>query len=226
MRVLLIEDDVMVSSWVKKLLDEDGLRVDVAGTCDDGLQLAELTDHDLIMLDLELPDRSGIAVVQALRRAGRSTPIIVLTARGDHDDAIVALDAGADDYIVKPVPNGVIKARVRAALRRGGAQRMEELRSGELRLDRVRRTVHVGTDPVPLTPREFAVLEHLMLHVDEVVPRSDLLTRVWGITFDPGTNAVDVAVSRLRQKMGDGSARIATVRGVGFTLTSPAHAQR
>src|SRR5262245_56427339 len=115
MRILLVEDDTMVSSWITTLLEEDAHRVDVAETSADGKRLAELTDYDLLMVDLELPDQSGIAVVQSVRRSGHATPIIVVTARHDHEDTIAALDAGADDYITKPVPNGVIKARVRAA---------------------------------------------------------------------------------------------------------------
>jgi two-component system, OmpR family, response regulator len=221
MRLLLIEDDTMVSSWVKKLLEEEQHRVDVADTCGQGTRLATVSEYDLLIVDLELPDGSGISAVYEMRRAGCTTPIIVMTGRSGQADTVAALDAGADDYIVKPVPAEVLKARARAALRRGGAQTIGELRVDALRLDRIQRCAFVGAERLALTPRELGILEQLMLSAGQVVPRSDLLRRVWGITFDPGTNAVDVAVSRLRQKLGAiDSPRIETVRGVGFALTS------
>lgn len=221
MRVLVVEDDPLVAGWMRRVLREDGMRADVAATGEMGRQLAATADYDLVLVDLGLPDQNGILLVRALREAGATMPILIVTGR-DEDEAIVAgLDAGADDYLVKPLPGPVLRARLRAALRRGGSRRLEALSCGELSLDRLARTVRARGQPLSLRPREYAVLEQLIVHAGQVVRRTELLERVWGYEFDPGTNVLDATVSRLRRELRRAVShpRLETVRGVGFMLT-------
>ena len=222
MRVLLIEDDRMLARLVERTLSEAGYAVDHTASAEDGRQRASATDYDVVLLDLGLPDRNGLEVVRALRREGRTMPIVILTGRDDEDDIVRGLDAGADDYLLKPVTNEILKARVRAAVRRGGAQRSEQLVLGPLVLNRLTRQALAEGHELPLTPKEFAMLEHFLLHAEEVVPRSELLERVWNMHFDPGSNVVDAHVARLRQKLRQATAtpELRTVRGVGFVLTA------
>ena len=222
MRILVIDDDAMVSRWVAKVLGESDHAVDVAETAGDGQRLAMATHYDLAMVDLDLPDGSGLAIVQTLRRAGRKMPIIIMTGRADDDGIVAGLDAGADDYLVKPVANGVLRARVRAALRRGGAVQMDQLTVGALTMDRATRSVTAGSSSLSLSPKEYKLLEYFMLRPELVVPRADLLEKVWGMRFDTYTNVVDTTVSRLRQKLTDATPipRLRTVRGAGYALTT------
>ncbi len=222
MRVLVVDDDPMVARWIDRVLSEEGYAVDVAPSSRDARALGSSTSYDLVIVDLHLPDGSGLGVVQALRAAGRTMPIVIMTGYSDDEGIIAGLDAGADDYLVKPVSNGVLRARLRAALRRGGSLRSNALVVGGLVLDRLRRTVHAGPQPIDLTPKEFALLEDFMLRPEQVVARTDLLERVWGMRFDAGTNVVDATISRLRQKL-EGATRtprIRNARGIGFVLTS------
>ena len=256
MRVLLIEDDQLLARLVERSLGEAGFAVEHTGSATDGCARAASSDYDVVLLDLGLPDRPGLEVVRALRRAGRTMPIVILTGRDEEADIVRGLDAGADDYLLQPVTAAVLQARVRAAVRRGGATRRERLVLGPLVLHRLTRQVHVapgattegataeatggagaaaqevsaegapgeappGAVELPLTPKEFAMLEHFLLHAEEVVPRSELLERVWNMHFDPGSNVVDAHVARLRQKLRAATARpeLRTVRGVGFVLT-------
>ena len=221
MRVLLIEDDRMLARLVERTLSEAGYVVDHTASAEDGRVRATATEYDVVLLDLGLPDRNGLEVVRALRREGRTTPIVILTGRDDEDDIVRGLDAGADDYLLKPVTNEILKARVRAAVRRGGSKRSEQLVLGPLVLNRLTRQVLAEGRELPLTPKEFAMLEHFLLHAEEVVPRSELLERVWNMHFDPGSNVVDAHVARLRQKLRQATAtpELRTVRGVGFVLS-------
>lgn len=222
MRILVVEDDTMVARLVRAVLTADGYAVDVAATGEEGRLLAFVNDYDGIVLDLNLSDRHGLTILQELRREGRQTPVLILTGTGDESEVVRALDAGADEYVVKPVRNRELAARVRALVRRGAhVQRSEQLTVGALILNRLTRRVLVGGDALELSPREFALLEHLLLHTDEVVSRADLLEKVWDMHFDPGSNVVDVHVARLRRKLdaSDAPVVIHTVRGVGFRLT-------
>ena len=221
MRVLMIEDDRMLARIVERALGEAGHAVDVARTADEGRDRALAHSYDAILLDLELPDHSGLEVLRSLRREGRDMPVLIMTGRDDDEDIVKGLDAGADDYLLKPVSPEVLMARLRAAVRRGGTNRTEQIAMGDLVMNRLARTVSGGGKDIALTPKEFAMLEHLLLRAEEVVPRSELLEHVWNMKFDPGSNVVDAHVARLRQKLRGVVTRpeIRTARGVGFVLT-------
>jgi len=221
LRVLVIEDDAQVARVVARALEQADYAVDVSANATDGTERALREPYDAILLDLELPDRDGLEVVRALRAADRNTPILIMTGRGDDEHVVRGLDAGADDYIFKPVGPEVIKARVRAAIRRGGSGPPDLLTQGDLTVDRLARTVTGAGTPISLTPKEFSMLEYMLLRAEQVVSRTELLEHVWHMTFDPGSNVVDAHVARLRQKLRQIISRpeIRTVRGIGFMLT-------
>jgi DNA-binding response OmpR family regulator len=220
MRILVIEDDRLVADLMRQVLMDDGYAVDVAPVAEDGRKLALANPYDAIVLDLELPDRNGLSVLQDLRREGATTPIVVATAHDTTADVVRALDAGADDYLQKPFANEVLAARVRAAIRRGGARTMEKVQVGDLTLHRVNHEVHCHGKPVNLTARQYALLEFLAMRAGETVTRPILLEHVWHLQFDPGSNVVDVHVAQLRKRLREsGSAvDIRTVRGEGYAL--------
>lgn len=220
MRALLVEDDASFALLAQSVLEQEGFAVDTATTGTDALSLAHINDYDCIVLDLVLPDQNGVAIVQSLRREGRTTPVMVLTGNADGQTTIRVLDAGADDYVTKPVIIEQLRARIRALVRRGGAQRTETLACGNLVLNRLTRQVLVGGAEVRLTAKELLLLEHLLLRTGEVVSRTELLERVWDMHFDPGSNVVDVNVARIRKKLEQAGATVKIVarRGVGFVL--------
>ena len=222
MRALIVDDDPTICLLVRTLLEEGGFAVDVANSGESGRVLAMVNDYDAIVLDLVLPDGNGIPLVQALRRKSLDTPVIVLTGNTDKSAVVMALDAGADDYLTKPIDFDVFKARMRALVRRGGAKRTEQLSAGNVVLNRLTRNVLVGGAPVHLSPRELSILEHFLLRTGEVVARTELLEKVMDMSFDPGTNVVDVNVTRLRKKLAGAGATvtIASRRGIGFVLTA------
>jgi DNA-binding response OmpR family regulator len=219
-RALVVDDDATLTTLVRRLLEEDGYAVDVAGNAEDGRTLAMVNEYDAIILDLVLPDGNGIPVLQHLRREGRKTPIVVLTGTKDSEVTVRALDAGADDYLTKPINFGEFKARIRALVRRGGAQRTEKLTVGNVVLNRLTREVLVAGRQLSVTPRELALLEHFLMRPGEVVTRTELLEKVWDMTFDPGSNVVDVNVARVRRKLESATATVSIVarRGLGFVL--------
>jgi len=221
MKLLVVEDDRMLLELIRRALTEDGFAVDVASDGEQAEPLAFMNDYDAVILDLVLPGKSGLQLLQQMRREGRTTPTLILTGRRAKQDIVRGLDIGADDYLTKPFDLDELKARIRALVRRGGAQRSEpQLALGGVLLDRRRRQANVDGQPLRMTPKEFALLEYLMMRVDEVVPRSELLEKVWDFHFDPGSNVVDVHVARLRAKLrlANASLRLETVRGIGFTL--------
>jgi DNA-binding response OmpR family regulator len=221
MKLLVVEDDRMLLELIRRALTEDGFAVDVACDGEQAEPLAFMNDYDAVILDLVLPGKSGLQLLQQMRREGRTTPTLILTGRRAKQDVVRALDIGADDYLTKPFDLDELKARIRALVRRGGSQRSErQLALGGVLLDRRRREANVDGQPLRVTPKEFALLEYLMMRVDEVVPRSELLEKVWDFHFDPGSNVVDVHVARLRAKLrlANASLRLDTVRGIGFTL--------
>jgi two-component system, OmpR family, response regulator len=220
MRILTVDDDPQIAKLTRMLLEEGGYAVDTAESCDVARTLAMVNEYDGVVLDLDLPDGSGITVVQDLRRNGRDTPILVLTGHAESQMTVRALDAGADDYLTKPFLPDVFKARVRALVRRGGATRTEKLAAGNVVLDRLTRTVLVSGTPLRVTPRELAMLEYLLLHTGEVVTRSQMLEKVFDLAHDPGTNVVDVNVARLRKKLeaAGASVKIEARRGMGLVL--------
>lgn len=221
MRALLVEDDATMALLTQQVLEQEGFAVDIATTGNEAQTLAFVNDYDAIVLDLALPDRNGLTVLQALRKEGRSTPVIVLTGANDKASTVRALDAGADDYLTKPIVIEEFRARMRALVRRGGAKRTEQLACGDVLLNRLTRQVYVNGVECALTAKEFQLLEHFLLHQGQVVTRAQLLETVWDMHFDPGSNVVDVHVARLRKKLAKASAKamITARRGMGFVLT-------
>src|SRR5215208_4497209 len=201
MRALLVEDDATMALLTKQVLEQEGFAVDHAATGNEAQTLAFVNEYDAIVLDLALPDRNGLSVLQALRKEGRSTPVIVLTGTNDSASTVRALDAGADDYLTKPIVIDEFRARMRALVRRGGANRTEQLTGGNVTLNRLTREVFVGGKMCALTAKEFQLLEHFLLNRGQIVTRAQLLERVWDMHFDPGSNVVDVHVTRLRKKL-------------------------
>jgi len=205
----------------KQVLEQEGFAVDHATTGNDAQTLAFVNDYDAIVLDLGLPDRNGLTVLHALRKDGRTTPVIVLTGANDSATTVRALDAGADDYLKKPIVIEEFRARMRALVRRGGATRSEQLAAGNVVVNRLTRQVLVNGKECPLTAKEFQLLEHFIMHQGQVVTRAQLLEKVWDMHFDPGSNVVDVHVTRLRKKLESSTAdvKITARRGMGFVLT-------
>lgn len=221
MKILVVEDDRKVAGFIEQGLREEGYAVDVAKDGDEGLMLAHINQYDAILLDLMLPKRNGIQVAGDLRREGRTTPILMLTARDSTEDVVRGLDAGADDYLGKPFKFDELLARLRALVRRGGAARLEQLRYGPLQLDRLKHLAFAGEKRLDLTPREFQLLEHFLLRTGQVVKRTELLEKVWDMHFDPESNVVDVHVGNLRRKLREAGCDglLQTVRGIGFMLS-------
>jgi two-component system OmpR family response regulator len=222
MRALLVEDDATMALLVKQVLEQEGFAVDAVTTGNDAQTAAFVHEYDAIVLDLGLPDRNGLTVLQSLRREGRSTPVIVLTGSSDSATTVRSLDSGADDYVTKPIVIEEFRARVRALVRRGGAKRTEQVACGNVVLNRLTRQVLVAGKECSLTAKEFHLMEHFLLHRDQVVTRTELLERVWDMHFDPGSNVVDVHVTRLRKKLEEAAAdvRISAKRGIGFVLAT------
>jgi two-component system OmpR family response regulator len=221
MRILVVEDDRKVARFVRQGLEEEGHAVDVAPDGDEGAMLAHVNPYDVIVLDVQLPKKNGLQLAAELRREGSTVPILMLTARDSTQDVVRGLDAGADDYLTKPFAFDELLARVRAVGRRGSAAVAgSTLRFDDLEVDRVHHRATRGGRLLDLTPREFRLLAFFLERPDEVVTRTELLEKVWDMSFDPGTNVVDVHVSNLRKKLEEsGRARlIQTVRGVGFAL--------
>jgi DNA-binding response OmpR family regulator len=221
MRILVVEDERKVANFVRQGLEEEGHAVDVAAEGAEAIDRG-LADppYDLVVLDVMLPKRDGFAVVRTLREHGVATPVLMLTARDAVADKVAGLDAGADDYLVKPFAFEEFLARVRALLRRGSDQRTAVLKVDDLTLDPITREVRRGARRITLTPREYALLEYCMRHPGRVLTRPMLAQHVWGADFDTESNLIDVYVGYLRRKIdGDGERRLVhTVRGVGYVL--------
>jgi two-component system OmpR family response regulator len=221
-KILVVEDDRTTADFILKGLAEHGHVGDHAANGRDGLFLATDGGYDAIVLDRMLPGIDGMGVLQALRAAGIDTPVIFLSALGSVDDRVTGLTAGSDDYLVKPFAFAELLARLELLMRRRGSGTQVEtiLMTDDLRMDLLKREVRRGDRPIELQPREFLLLEYLMRHDGQVVTRTMLLEGVWDYHFDPGTNVIDVHISRLRRKVdGEGEAvLIHTVRGAGYRL--------
>ncbi len=220
MRVLVIEDQEKVASFIANGLQEEGYAVDIATTGDNGISYGMTGPYDIIILDVMLPGVNGIDVLRRLRKERVTTPIIMLTVCADTSDKIRALDGGADDYLVKPFSFAELLARLRALLRRSTDQSEIVLRLADLELNPVTRKVVRGKDRVDLSNKEFSVLEFLMRNAGRVVTRTSLLEHVWDMNFDSDTNLVDVYIRHLRRKLDDDYPEklIHTVRGMGYVL--------
>lgn len=222
MRALVVEDDAKVSGAVSAGLTGEGYDVVVSRTGEDGYFRATTEPFDVIVLDIGLPGRNGLEVLEGWRRHGLTVPVLILTARDGVDDRVLGLNTGADDYLVKPFAFAELIARLRALQRRGRPEQAFRLRAADLELDALARTVQRAGEPIDLTPREFELLEYLLRHQGHVVSREMLARDVWKEP-DRGTpldNVIDVHITRLRKKIDHPQAArlIHTVRGVGFLL--------
>ena len=224
MRILVVDDDRAILKLITRVLRDESYAVDTASTGEEARTLALVNEYDGIILDLQLGDRHGFEILQELRRNGRPTPVLLYSGQADTETIVRGLDAGADDYVVKPVSNEELRARVRTLIRRGaGSSRIgEQTRAGNLTLNRLTRRVTCNGEDVSLTSMELKLLEHLMLRTGETVTRSELHDKVWDMHFDPSSNVIDAHVARLRKKLqqAGASATITTRRGMGFVLDS------
>jgi two-component system, OmpR family, response regulator len=217
MKILIVEDDSSIADYLVKSLTEAGHVADRAGTGHDGLMLASQGVHDVLVVDRLLPELDGLSMVKALRNMKIATPVLFLTALSRVDQRVEGFEAGGDDYLVKPFAFSEFMARVTALARRPPLTKIEPvLTCGSVSLNRLKRNVNVATHVVDLQPREFALLEYLLLHQGEIVTRTMLLEKVWDFHFDPRTNVVETLVSRLRAKLGPDGQIIHTQRGSGY----------
>jgi heavy metal response regulator len=219
-RLLVVEDENKVASFIKKGLEEEGYAVDLAADGEAGLVMALERVHDLIILDIRLPKMDGLQVLQMLRQDKIATPVLLLTVRATIEDKVLGLDAGADDYLTKPFAFQELVARVRALLRRRTEAEPAVLRVGDLSLDPARRTVTRGGVKIDLTAREFSLLDYFMRNPGRVLTRTMIAEHVWDYSFDTSTNVIDVYVNYLRKKI-DAEREpklLHTVRGVGYML--------
>jgi DNA-binding response OmpR family regulator len=223
MRVLLVEDDSRIARFVARGLQEQSYAVDVAGNGEDALYQVEINDYDVVILDVMIPGKDGFETCRRIRGLGKRMPILMLTARDAVDDRITGLDAGADDYLVKPFEFGELLARLRALLRRPRDWKPARILLGDLELDTGSQTVRRGSRSIPLTAKEYALLEYLGRNANRVVGRSEIAEHVWDESFDPFSNLIEVYVNRLRRKLGekDGAALLQTRRGSGYILCVP-----
>ena len=221
MRILVAEDDQVIADFVAQGLREAGYAVDVVTTGTAALRQALEGGHDAAVIDVMLPGLDGLSVIEQLRAKKQQMPVLILSARHTVDDRVKGLQAGGDDYLTKPFAFAELLARLQALLRRsGGASEPTRLTVGDLTLDLLSRRVERAGTPLELRPREFALLEYLMRHPGRVLSKTMILSHVWGYSFDPGTNVIDVLVSRLRDKVDEGfdTKLIHTVRGAGYVL--------
>ena len=220
-RILVVEDEKKLAGAIVRSLDRTGYQADVAHDGDTAIAKATTHEFRLILLDLNLPGKSGFEVLQELRSSLYDTPVLILSARDGVDDRIEGLSIGADDYLVKPFDMGELLARIEVIVRRSGAHRLSVLQAADLTMDVVARTVTRGEDVVHLSPREFSLLEYMLRNKNQVLTRRRLAEQVWGYKFDTGTNIVDVYVSYLRRAIDHGCDRklIHTVLREGFVLS-------
>ncbi len=222
-RVLVVEDDATIARFVTRGLREAGYTVDAAGDGVLAFDMASAEPYDLAIVDLMLPELDGLSLIERLRARGVRTPVLILTAKRSVDERVEGLQRGGDDYLTKPFAFPELLARVQALLRRAqGSPETARLAVGDLTLDRLTRAVERAGKPIELRAREFSVLELLMRNAGRVVSKTMILSQVWGYTFDPGSNVVDVVIFRLREKIDKGFAApmLHTVRGAGYVLKS------
>jgi two-component system OmpR family response regulator len=227
MRLLVVEDDPRLAEQLQRGLRADGYAVDACGACEDALWLGTENDYDAAIVDIGLPDGDGFGLCADLRSAGRWFPILMLTARSSVEDRVHGLDVGADDYVLKPFSFSELSARIRALTRRAAPARPAVASVGSLELDRARRSVRLAGRTLTLSIREFALLELLMRHADDVLTRAQITEHVWDWAWDGTSNVVDWYVMGLRRLLATDPTgpRIETVRGVGYVLRARATAE-
>lgn len=219
MNILLVEDEKKIVDFVCSGFREQGFTVEHCAEGNEGFAKAQAHEYDVIVLDIMLPGRDGLSILKALRKAGKTTPVLLLTARNEIDDRVEGLNLGADDYLAKPFFVEELIARIYALQRRVSGERQNILSVGHLRLDRISREVCWQDRSVDLTGREFNLIEYLMRSAGRVFTRTQILEHVWGYDFDPSTNVVDVCIQRIRKKIGvtgTNESPIESVRGVGY----------
>jgi len=222
MRILIAEDDAPLAGFLRKGLEAEHYAVDVASDGQAACELATAYDYDLLVLDLNLPKRDGVAVLRDVRSTKEGVPILVLTGRTRVEDRVATLDQGADDYVTKPFSFSELSARVRALLRRGKLPQQVTLQVDDLMLDRIEHRVERGGKRIELTSKEFALLEYLMRNAGRCITRAMIIEHVWNISFDTTTNVVDVYINYLRKKVDEQATHklIQTVRGSGYVLAA------
>lgn len=220
MRLLVVEDEAKLASYLKRGLEADGHAVDVAGDGEEGLWLARNQPYDVVVLDIMLPKRNGFQVCADLRNEANWTPILMLTAKSGEFDIAEALDTGADDYLTKPFSFVELTARIRALVRRGAPERPTVVQVGDLSLDPAAHIVRRGEQDIKLTAKEFALLEYLMRHSGQAVGKLEILNAVWDWDFEGDPNVVEVYIGYLRRKIDEPFDRssIETIRGVGYRM--------
>ncbi len=222
--ILVVEDDKKTAAFIAKALKGEGFAVDVMHDGDDALAAIEITPFDGVVLDIMLIGRDGLSVLRQMRAKGNQTPVLLLSARGEVNERVEGLNAGAEDYLPKPFALEELTARVRALARRGGDVKSPTLHVGDLTLDTITRFAHRGSRKIELTTREYRLLEFLMRSAGRVCSRMMILEKVWDYHFDPGSNLVDVYISRLREKIDGGGAvkLLHSVRGEGYVMKEAA----
>jgi len=221
MRILVVEDDEKISSFVTKGLKQAGFAVDQSANGEDGLFMAMSNPYDAAVVDLMLPERDGLSLIEELRKKQVATPVLILSARGSVNDKVKGLQTGGDDYLSKPFSFSELLARVQALIRRSTlAVPVNKMEVGDLQIDLLKREVHRGEKFIDLRPREYALLEYLVRNTGTVVSKTMILEHIWDYHFDPQTNVVDVLIHRLRSKIDEGHQQklIHTIRGSGYVL--------
>ncbi len=220
MKILVVEDEKKVAAFIKKGLEEDSYRVELAADGEKGKEVALQHSFDLIILDILMPKKDGLTLLKELRAQRISTPVLMITAKGSVDDKVKGLDSGADDYLVKPFAIAELLARVRSLLRRGGSEKLTALSAGDLMLDLVSHKAARGKKMIELTAKEYTLLEYFMRNTNKVLSRTIISEHIWNYNFDTGTNIIDVYINHLRNKIDGGFEKklIHTIRGVGYMM--------
>ncbi len=222
MRLLIVEDEPTLGQQLRNALEGAGYAVDLATDGEEGLYLGSNEQYDAIILDLGLPEIDGLTVLDRWRKEGKTTPVLVLTARDSWSDKVAGLDAGADDYVAKPFQTEELIARLRALIRRASGNASAELIAGDIRLDTRSGKVTKAGEPVKLTAQEYKLLSYLLHHKGKVVSRTELIEHIYDQDFDRDSNTIEVFVTRIRKKLGPDV--ITTIRGLGYSLDEPADA--
>ena len=221
MKILVVDDNRGHAAFLSRAFSEQSYVVDICSSGGDVVALTGSTPYDLIVLDWNLPDQDGLSVCRELREKGTRAPVLMLSVRREVVEKVMALDAGADDFLSKPFHLDELLARARALVRRSSGRHDGNIRAGALRIDERRRTAFLNDEPLSLTQRELELLVCLVLRAGQIVSRSEILSSVWGMSRDPGSNVIDVHVVHLRSKLGPLAKCLETVRGVGYRLAIP-----